>query len=1052
MNLIAIEHLLGSLNEEQRKAVAIGPGKAVVAGAPGSGKTRVMIARLVRLAREGFDLRWCLVTTFTRAAAAEINSRLEAMGITVGRVGTMHSLCAEINSLELVDLTAGLALDESGFKTTMLLKRVLGTDKYRNAGSYNLDEINRLFSIAKTSGPCPVFGNPFGLQVEAGKHLKKICEENEDLTGLPARLLVDAFIEYEKMRAANGIYDFDDLQSWAYQFLLTASDSKLTEWINRWSLIMCDEVQDLDPIQFDIMYLLSGLCSKLYPGRGVQGHGNLVLLGDASQCLDGATLIETSNGPQPIREVKKGDKVLSCVGGEPCYRSVLQAGSVQKSSQVEITLSDGTILNGSADHLAFACIPPEAKHYYAYIMHKPGVGYRIGTTHGARTARRDSLAVRMQQEGADRIWLVSSFPSKEEAALFEEYASLYYRIPKLPFNVTSRSLRVTNDGANSIFGAFGPNGAQLLRDYWLLTRYPTHVAQSNSGDHSRIVINVLLGCKRAHMKSLQAEVLVESQLIAPEQLRSTIYAETCRNVQDGNMGTGRIRAWFDDGAKAHSLAEDLLIVLQRVLPTTQVNIRVALAAIHGPGGARFLAMPLSGVIEGLFLCTKDGAKEVVKHRRYTEEKTLYDLQIEGSTNYYANGVCVHNSLYGFRGATPEYFVDFAQDRGTGLYQLPVNYRSNKDICALASSLVREKDWHLTGDIQPGPDAEQLTPPLSHGAPIRFQEFLNSNYEAQWVVAEAMRMREELGSWRSITVLSRLSMFLNLVELECIRNNIPYEKRASGDFVGGRDIAALVGYLRVAGGWDPTGKWERAIVNTPFRYIGKQALYDADNAKKPGESYIDTLLDVAKLSVRQRESLRDLRQLLVVLRKRIEKGAKPQELLKSVLKWTGFMESLRQESGTTGIDSTKMAVVANIEWLSGLYDSTQEFLAYMDQLGEGLKLGRKRLKTEDSSQDALVLSTIHSFKGQEASVVFLCDLVQGRHPWDRAHSMDEELRLAYVAVSRAKLALTITFSRSEDGIESSILRKLLSQATILTTQLNRLEIPSHLERVQKEPPF
>jgi DNA helicase II / ATP-dependent DNA helicase PcrA len=693
MNLIAIEQLLGSLNEEQKKAVAIGPGRAAIVGNPGAGKTRCMIARLVRLAREGYDLRWCLVTTFTRAAAAEINSRLEALGITVGRVGTMHSLCAEINSLELIDLTAGLTLDESGFKTTMLLKRVLSSEKYRNAGSYNLDEINRLFSIAKTSGPCPVFGNPFGLQVEASKHLKKICEENEDLTGLPARFLVDAFCDYEKMRAANNLYDYDDMQSWAWQYLLTAPDAKLTEWINKHSLVMIDEAQDMDPMQFDVAYLLSGLCSQLVPGRGVHGHGNLCIYGDFSQ-----------------------------------------------------------------------------------------------------------------------------------------------------------------------------------------------------------------------------------------------------------------------------------------------------------------------------------------------------------------------SIYGFRGASPDMFVDFATDPGTGSYPLPVNYRSNKDICALASSLVREKPWHLAGDIQPGPDAEQLMPPLSHGAPIRFQEFLNSNYEAQWVVAEAMRMREELGSWRSMAVLSRLSMFLNLVELECIRNNIPYEKRASGDFVGGRDIAAIVGYLRVAGGWDPTGKWERAIINTPFRYIGKDALYKADTAKKPGESYIDTLLDVAKLSVRQRESLRDLRQLLVVLRKRIEKGAKPQELLKSVLKWTGFMESLRQESGTTGIDSTKMAVVANIEWLSGLYDSTQEFLAYMDQLGEGLKLGRKRLKTEDSSQDALVLSTIHSFKGQEASVVFLCDLVQGRHPWDRAHSMDEELRLAYVAVSRAKLALTITFSRSEDGIKSSILRKLLSQATILTTQLNRLEIPSHLERVQKEPPF
>jgi superfamily I DNA/RNA helicase len=121
----------------------------------------------------------------------------------------------------------------------------------------------------------------------------------------------------------------------------------------------------------------------------------------------------------------------------------------------------------------------------------------------------------------------------------------------------------------------------------------------------------------------------------------------------------------------------------------------------------------------------------------------------------------------------------------------------------------------------------------------------------------------------------------------------------------------------------------------------------------------------------------------------------------------------------------------VEWLAGLFDTAAEFVMFMTQLKDGVKLGRKKFQKE-GSEDALVLSTIHQAKGLEWPVVFLTDVVQGRHPWTKAHSLAEELRLGYVAVTRAKYACYVSHSAPEDeGAESFVVRKLTSWARRVT---------------------
>jgi len=686
MDLSGIDRLLGSLNEHQARAAAVGPGKAAVTGVPGSGKTRVLTARLARLAKDNYSLSWCLAMTFTRAAAGEINSRLEKLGLGAGRVGTIHSVCNEVLLGPGADLVDGLHIDDTGWRTQMLLRRCLSVERYKHY-RYDFDEVRCYIEACKATGICPVFGNPFGLNLAAYKRIERVAEGWTSKAGLPAWALSRVYDELEGMRSGNRLYSFDDMQLWAWMLLLVKPET-LQHLQAQWQLIMIDEAQDSNPVQWDLAYMLARMGSQLT------------------------------------------DKV------EP--------------------------------------LTPDKQH-----------------------------------------------------------------------------LMVLGD---------------------------------------------------------------------PSQ-----------------------------------------------------------------------------------------------------------------------------SLYGFRSASPGTFVDFTKQKDTGLYILPVNYRSVPEICDAGTGLVIKESWHLGGKMEWG--GAETPAALQDGRPsLEIVEHNELGMEARWVIKEAMKVHAQTGSWRSCAILSRLSTFLNVVEIECIRQNIPYEKRASGTFAGGREVVGLVAYLRVAGGWDPTGSWERVIVNCPFRYIGKPALSAADIAHAGHESYLQTLRERGGLSLRQQRSISDLQDVVCALRARMEDGMTPRELIAYVLKQTHFEESLRKESGGLAPDAAKLAALQQVEWLASMFTSVKDFVVFMDQLNEGVKIGRKKLQTKDTSIDALVLSTIHSAKGLEWPVVYLCDVVQGRHPWGRAHSIDEELRLAYVGVTRAMYRCVVSHSTLGSDMESFIITKLKK----LTHFPSNVTTPEHDSGIQLPP--
>lgn len=421
------------------------------------------------------------------------------------------------------------------------------------------------------------------------------------------------------------------------------------------------------------------------------------------------------------------------------------------------------------------------------------------------------------------------------------------------------------------------------------------------------------------------------------------------------------------------------------------------------------------------------------------------------------------SIYRWRSAEPNLFVEFATSKDVENLVLPLNYRSNQSICSVATGLVRGKRWHLGGEIT---STSGLLPPSA----VSIKRYNSVEEEAEDIVRRCMELAEDGRGLRSCAVLSRLRVGLDLIEISCIRHRIRYIKQAAGSFFESKEVRDVLAYLRVAANLDPEGTWARHIINRPFRYLGAAYIGKAAAwAEARNMSILDGLEACSDdLNHKQRHAVRDLYSLLQKLnqisvkaearyqqaeRELAERKARgetglpedplallrrpngeqeddelisdeaplilegPADMIALVLRETDYIEELRREEGLLGMDESRIAALAALRRMAFLFPTTHTFLSYVDALTVAVEQARKtglRLQ-EGAREDALVLSTIHRAKGLEWRHVFLMDVVQGRFPCAKSMDPEEELRLLYVALTRSMDTCQVSYAGPpEDG--------------------------------------
>jgi DNA helicase-2/ATP-dependent DNA helicase PcrA len=978
---------LAGLNPAQREAVLHVDGPLLVLAGAGSGKTRVLTTRIAHLVREhGVDPERILAVTFTNKAAGEMRERLTRLlgGAPTGMwVGTFHAIGARLvrANAALVGRTNQFTIyDEED--TLAVVKRVMESKKI-SIRDWSPKVIHNAISDAKNALVAP--------------------DEYARLAHDPlSRAASQVYADLETVMRGQNAVDFDDLLVLPVQ-LLRAHPDRAAAYANRFRYILVDEYQDTNRAQYALIKMLGS-------------HGNVAVVGDDDQCLVEGTLVTMADGSvRPIETVRAGDEVLSGYGSgvfRPARVARVHAREGCRDG-IAITTQGGRRLVSTPEHTHFAGyklgVVPQT--YFTYLMHKRGVGFRVGTTQVyTRGQKRPvvGLAQRLHQEHADALWVISTHVSDSAAREDECLASLRYGLPMLPFvaRKTGRDTGLVQDqtALDRIFGSLDTRaGAErLLTDRGLAVDQPHFRPRSRNANRRNVVVT-LCGDRRGR-SPMHRISMVGNDADGREALASL--GLSVRAVKAGSA------SWRYETASTSYTT--LLGTVGRLHERFGVNLfHVARLARNGQAGVvESNSLPFTtaaSVMPGMALFTGDGGYDIVASvERVTIDDPVHDLDIERTHNYIANGIVTHNSIYGWRGADIRNILDFEKDFAPAtVVRLEENYRSTKPILDLANVVIAENTQRL---------GKTLRTTKGGGARVVLVRSADERDEAAWVVDELLtRRRSEPDlALRDVAILYRTNAQSRAFEEAMRRHGVPYRLIGAVRFYDRREIRDLMSYLKLIANPADDEAFRRAIA-VPRRGVGDGAL--AQLSESAAAARVPLLAAAARAdlvaAVRPgpRAALGEFAALLADLRQRAT-DASVSELLEAVVDTVRYGDYLKAE----GPDSAE-----RLENVRELITSAAETV--VDEGGEvGLTpldhfLQRASLVAAidhlDPNSDAVAMMTIHNAKGLEFPVVFVTGLEDGLFPLARAYDdpkqLEEERRLLYVGITRAERALYLTYA-------------------------------------------
>lgn len=395
------------------------------------------------------------------------------------------------------------------------------------------------------------------------------------------------------------------------------------------------------------------------------------------------------------------------------------------------------------------------------------------------------------------------------------------------------------------------------------------------------------------------------------------------------------------------------------------------------------------------------------------------------------------SIYSWRGAEPAFILDFQKFYPEAvIIKLEQNYRSSSNIVNAATHLISHNLRRAPKTLWTQADA---------GDDVTCKTAVDPYDEAQSVVTELLRKYEQRKRFADFAILYRTNAQSRVLEDELRRRMLPYIIYGSVRFYERAEIKTLLAYLRLIVNPDDNHAFLRAIAS-PRRGFGEKAI---EKLKEVATQKNQSLLKIACALARNEftadvgrglSALKNFERLFSKARSSLDMTGRPSLVLRDILSEIQFEEFLRS-AHPEDFDERWLNVIelqnALIELENKPVDTdAQELEAALSQPEDiflqstAASQGVKRLSTfleqalltveptvksvQAGESDAITLMTIHSSKGLEFPVVFICGLEEGILPHNNSlesePAIEEERRLLYVAMTRARESLTLTSIR------------------------------------------
>ena len=369
---------------------------------------------------------------------------------------------------------------------------------------------------------------------------------------------------------------------------------------------------------------------------------------------------------------------------------------------------------------------------------------------------------------------------------------------------------------------------------------------------------------------------------------------------------------------------------------------------------------------------------------------------------FCNICCVGDddqSIYSWRGANINNILRFENDFvDAKIIRLEQNYRSTSNILKIADSVIsNNKQRH----------GKKLWTEYSKGNKVKVLSFYDGRLESQTIANKIKNFTQNNGiNFSQIAILVRAGYQTRSFEESFIQNTIPYKIIGGMKFYERLEIKDAIAYLRVCVNFDDDLALLR-IINTPKRGVGDAViatLYQKSQQEKQSFfKVIKNSFEENSLKGKSKETLKNLIEIFEKFNQKIDQITLP-ELAKSILSEAGYLQMWKNENTLEA--NSRLDNIDEFVKSLGEFSSIAEFLEYISLI---------EVRDDSSTLNSVKLMTIHSAKGLEFDIVFLPGLEEGTFPSSKsledASSIEEERRLMYVAITRAKKELIISFAKN-----------------------------------------
>src|SRR5437667_235853 len=362
------------------------------------------------------------------------------------------------------------------------------------------------------------------------------------------------------------------------------------------------------------------------------------------------------------------------------------------------------------------------------------------------------------------------------------------------------------------------------------------------------------------------------------------------------------------------------------------------------------------------------------------------------------------SIYRWRGADVRNILEFEQDYlDATIVKLEQNYRSTKTILQAAGEVIQHN---------PHRHRKALWTANPAGEPIVLYEAFDGHDEARLVVDEIARLRDGL-RYRDFVVLYRTDAQSRLFEEQCLRAGIPYTIVGGVRFYERKEIRDIIAYLRLALIPADDASLTR-IINVPLRGLGDVSFGRLEAyARGHGLSVLEAMARPEALEGLPKAAQRTATELVDLVARLRDRASRVRttDLIDAAIVETGYQAMLEAEGTDEAYSRLEnlrelVTVAKEFEDVTG-EESLNAFLQHLALVTD--------LDTWQEQVDRVTLMTLHSAKGLEFAVVFLAGLEEGLFPHARAleeaEGLEEERRLCYVGMTRAKQHLYLSHART-----------------------------------------